>query len=73
MTGVQTCALPICGHYTQDVPFVNDYVNAAAATAADPEAPGLAAFLSAYCFESADHAAYLERVGLRRLHALREF
>lgn len=60
------------GHYTQDVPFVERYV-AAADAARTGEADALRDFLATYCEDCATHTDYLERIGLTRLTALREF
>ncbi len=60
------------GHYVQDVAFVDAYLDAAQA-ARTGERAALERFLDRYCREPDDHAAYLERVGLRRLLALNEY
>lgn len=59
------------GYYVQDVDFVNGYLDIAAQAHKDP-AP-LAQWITRYCREPADHAAYLELVGIRRLTGLSEF
>lgn len=61
------------GHYLQDQPFVEAYVQCAAQAARSGERAALEAFLDHYCRAPADHVAYLERIGLARLLALHEY
>lgn len=59
------------GFYIQDVAFVNEYFELAQQADRDP-AP-LHRWLDKYCREPADHAAYLQRIGMARLLGLNEF
>jgi glutaconate CoA-transferase, subunit A len=61
------------GHYTEDRDHIKEYVRAATAWAKDADRGPLEAYLARYVLEPADHVAYLERVGLRKLLALNEY
>lgn len=61
------------GDYIQDVAFVEAYVELAAAAYRSKDAAALERFLERYCRDCADHAAYLEQIGIRQLLALPEY
>lgn len=61
------------GHYTEDQEHIARYVRAATAWAKDDDLGPLKAYLDEFVYGPADHAAYLERVGIRRLLALDEY
>jgi glutaconate CoA-transferase subunit A len=59
------------GFYLQDVGFVGEYFEIAQNAERDPVP--MQRWIDRYCREPANHAAYLERVGIARLLALNEF
>lgn len=59
------------GFYLQDVPFVSEYFEIAQNVERD--AAAMHRWVDRYCREPANHAAYLERIGIARLMALNEF
>jgi glutaconate CoA-transferase subunit A len=61
------------GHYREDREHIREYVKAAAAWAKDADRGPLEAYLARYVLEPAEHIAYLERVGLRKLLSLNEY
>jgi glutaconate CoA-transferase subunit A len=61
------------GHYTEDQEHIRLYVRAATAWAKEGNRAPLEQYLDTYVHGPADHVAYLERVGLRRLLALSEY
>jgi glutaconate CoA-transferase subunit A len=61
------------GNYTEDREHIKEYVRAATAWAKDADRGPLEAYLTRYVLEPADHVAYLERVGLRKLLSLNEY
>ena len=61
------------GHYIEDQEHIRNYVRAATAWAKSGDFSPLRAYLDEFVFQPADHAAYLERVGIRRLLALNEY
>lgn len=61
------------GHYIEDQEHIRSYVRAATAWAKSGDTAQLRAYLDEFVFQPEDHAAYLERVGIRRLLALNEY
>lgn len=61
------------GHYIEDQEHIRAYVRAATAWAKSGDFAPLRAYLDEFVFQPADHAAYLERVGIRRLLSLNEY
>jgi glutaconate CoA-transferase subunit A len=61
------------GHYTEDQEHIARYVRAATAWAKEDDLGPLKAYLDEFVYGPADHAAYLERIGVRRLLALDEY
>ncbi len=61
------------GHYIEDQEHIRSYVRAATAWGKSGDFAPLEAYLDEFVFQPADHAAYLERVGIRRLLALNEY
>lgn len=61
------------GHYTEDQEHIARYVRAATAWAKDDDLGPLKAYLDEFVYGPADHAAYLEHVGVRRLLSLNEY
>lgn len=61
------------GHYIEDQEHIRNYVRAATAWAKSGDFAPLRAYLDEFVFQPQDHAAYLERVGIRRLLALNEY
>jgi glutaconate CoA-transferase, subunit A len=61
------------GHYIEDREHIRSYVRAATAWGKSGDFAPLKAYLDEFVFQPADHAAYLERVGIRRLLALNEY
>jgi glutaconate CoA-transferase subunit A len=60
------------GYYVQDNEHLKEY-NDAANDAAAGDDKTLAAYLDNHCRKPADHAGYLERIGIRRLLSLHEY
>jgi glutaconate CoA-transferase subunit A len=60
------------GYYVQDNEHLKEYNNAANDAAAGDDKT-LAAYLDNHCRKPADHAGYLERIGVRRLLSLHEY
>ena len=58
------------GHYIEDQEHIRRYVKAATAWAKENDFAPLQAYLDEFVMQPEDHAAYLERVGIRRLLAL---
>lgn len=61
------------GHYIEDREHIRSYVRAATAWGKSDDFAPLKGYLDEFVFQPADHAAYLERVGIRRLLALNEY
>jgi glutaconate CoA-transferase subunit A len=61
------------GAYPPDTEHIAEYLAAARRLLRNDDRSELDAYLHHYLVEPADHAAYLERVGLRRLLALSEY
>ncbi len=61
------------GHYTEDQEHIRQYVRAATAWAKENDFGPLKAYLDEFVLGPADHAAYLERIGIRRLLSLSEY
>ena len=61
------------GHYIEDQDHIRSYVRAATAWGKSGDFAPLKAYLDEFVFQPADHAAYLERIGIRRLLALNEY
>jgi glutaconate CoA-transferase subunit A len=61
------------GFYAEDRTHIQDYVAAATRWAKSGDYAPLQAYIDHYVMEPEDHAAYLERVGVRRLLALNEY
>lgn len=61
------------GFYTEDAVHIGEYVKAATQWAKDGNFGPLQAYIDRYVMEPADHVAYLERIGLRRLFSLDEY
>ena len=61
------------GHYTEDQEHIRQYVRAATAWAKENDFGPLAKYLDDFVMGPADHPAYLERIGVRRLLALNEY
>jgi glutaconate CoA-transferase, subunit A len=61
------------GHYIEDQEHIKQYVRAATAWAKENDFAPLKAYLDDFVMGPADHAAYLERVGIRRLLSLNEY
>jgi glutaconate CoA-transferase subunit A len=61
------------GHYIEDQEHIRSYVRAATAWGKSGDFAPLKAYLDEFVLQPADHAAYLERVGIRRLLALNEY
>ena len=61
------------GHYIEDQEHIRHYVRAATAWAKADDFGPLKAYLDEFVTGPADHAAYLERVGIRRLLSLNEY
>jgi glutaconate CoA-transferase subunit A len=61
------------GHYIEDQEHIKQYVRAATAWAKSDDFGPLKAYLDEFVSGPADHAAYLERVGMRRLLSLNEY
>ncbi len=61
------------GYYKEDQEHIAEYVRAATAWAKDDDFAPLKAYLDRFVLGPADHAAYLEHVGVRRLLALDEY
>jgi glutaconate CoA-transferase subunit A len=60
------------GYYVQDNEHLKEY-NGAAGDAAGGNNKTLNAYFDNYCRKPADHAEYLERIGIRRLLSLHEY
>jgi glutaconate CoA-transferase subunit A len=61
------------GHYIEDQEHIRRYVKAATAWAKAGDFAPLQAYLDEFVMQPEDHAAYLERIGIRRLLALNEY
>src|SRR5262245_19564284 len=61
------------GHYVEDQEHIRSYVRAATAWVKSGDFAPLEAYLDEFVRQPADHAAYLERIGIRRLLALNEY
>ncbi len=61
------------GSYAEDQEHIARYVRAATAWAKDDDLAPLKAYLDEFVYGPADHAAYLERIGIRRLLSLEEY
>ncbi|MBI4190829.1 MAG: CoA transferase subunit A [Betaproteobacteria bacterium] len=61
------------GHYIEDQEHIKQYVRAATAWAKDNDFGPLKKYLDDFVTGPADHPAYLERIGIRRLLALNEY
>ncbi len=61
------------GHYIEDQEHIKQYVRAATVWAKENDFGPLAKYLDDFVTGPADHAAYLERIGIRRLLALNEY
>jgi glutaconate CoA-transferase subunit A len=61
------------GHYLEDIAFLRDYVRAADRFVREDDRSELDDWLKTYIYEPADHFAYLDRIGARRLFELNEF
>lgn len=61
------------GHYTEDQEHIRHYVRAASAWAKENDFGPLTAYLDEFVLGPVDHAAYLERIGIRRLLSLGEY
>lgn len=61
------------GFYCEDREHIGEYVRAATAWSKTGDRSALDAYLRRYILEPADHAEYLERVGIRRLLSLQEY
>ena len=61
------------GHYIEDQEHIRAYVRAATAWGKSGDFSPLASYLDEFVFRPADHAGYLERIGIRRLLALNEY
>ena len=61
------------GHYIEDKEHIKHYVRAATAWAKSDDFGPLKAYLDEFVTGPEDHAAYLERVGIRRLLSLNEY
>ena len=61
------------GHYVEDKEHIRQYVRAATAWAKSDDYAPLQAYLDEFVTGPKDHAAYLERVGIRQLLSLNEY
>jgi len=61
------------GHYVEDKEHIRQYVRAATAWAKSDDYAPLQAYLDEFVTGPKDHAAYLERVGIRQLLSLSEY
>jgi glutaconate CoA-transferase, subunit A len=61
------------GYYVPDTEHIARYVSASSAWLKSGDRGPLERYLEEFVFEPKDHAAYLERVGIRRLLSLDEF
>ena len=61
------------GHYIEDQEHILHYVRAATAWAKDDNFAPLTAYIDEFVLAPEDHAAYLERIGIRQLLALNEY
>ena len=61
------------GAYTEDRAHIQEYVKAATAWAKGGDFSALQAYIDRYIMEPDDHAAYLDRVSIKRLFSLNEY